>query len=691
MFPKPSPRLSPNTYAYESRPMVKPTGFREYDARWMFEQEINLMGAQALGLGLARLLKELGVEREIVVGHDFRSYSASIKLAMTAGLMAGGAEVRDIGLAITPMAYFAQFALDTPAVAMVTASHNDNGWTGVKMGASRPVTFGPEEMARLRDIVIAGDYGQEAGGGYEFVPDFPARYIADLTARPKFSRSLKVVAACGNGTAGAFAPKLLSALGVEVVPLDCDLDFTFPHYNPNPEDMQMLHAMAAAVKETGADLALGFDGDGDRCGVVDNEGARDLRRQDRGHAGARPLDAAQERDLRRRRQVDRAVRDRSRASGQWRQGRLLEDRPFAHQAPGPRPERPRRASRSRAIFSSTRRSGAAMTTVSSPRSPSSTCWTGNPDKSMADLYRDLPKTWGSPTMSPHCADEAKYAVADRVVERLQGDAGAGEPLAGQPIRDLVTVNGVRVTVEDGTWGLVRASSNKPELVVVVESPASEARHAGDVRGGRPDLAREPRSRGLQPDDLMGEAPNVAAHVLPDLLKPGLRIVFCGTAAGTVVGGARRLLRPSAEPVLVGAPRLRADAAKAQAGRLCRIAAMGLGAHRHRQARERHGSRVAAGRAWRGACAALEAKIMAAEPEWLAFTSLTAGRRYLRRAAGFGEQPERIGRTRLWLLPSPSPTAGWNWESNTHWWRMLADEASLEEPVVARQIKTSKSK
>jgi phosphomannomutase/phosphoglucomutase len=99
----------------------------------------------------------------------------------------------------------------------------------------------------------------------------------------------------------------------------------------------------------------------------------------------------------------------------------------------------------------------------------------NPGKSMADLYRDLPKTWGSPTMSPHCADEVKYEVADRVLERLQAMQARGETLAGQPIRDLVTVNGVRVTVDDGTWGLVRASSNKPELVVVVESPASEAR------------------------------------------------------------------------------------------------------------------------------------------------------------------------------------------------------------------------
>jgi phosphomannomutase/phosphoglucomutase len=94
---------------------------------------------------------------------------------------------------------------------------------------------------------------------------------------------------------------------------------------------------------------------------------------------------------------------------------------------------------------------------------------------MAELYEALPKTWGSPTMSPHCDDEAKYGVAEKVKERLKAMQAKGEPFTGQKIRDLVTVNGVRITTEDGTWGLVRASSNKPELVVVVESPASEAR------------------------------------------------------------------------------------------------------------------------------------------------------------------------------------------------------------------------
>src|SRR3989441_5820299 len=220
MFPKPKPALAPNTYAYESEPLVKPTGFREYDARWLLEKEINLMGVQALGLGLGTLIHELGVAPQVVTGHDFRAYSASVKTALVSGLMAAGCNVSDIGLALTPMAYFAQFALDVPCVAMVTASHNDNGWTGVKMGAARPLTFGPDEMSRLKDIVLNASFVRtedlNAGGSYVFVENFPARYIADLTNRPKLRRRLKVVCACGNGTAGAFAPKVLEAIGCEV-------------------------------------------------------------------------------------------------------------------------------------------------------------------------------------------------------------------------------------------------------------------------------------------------------------------------------------------------------------------------------------------------------------------------------------------------------------------------------------------
>src|SRR5436190_2515995 len=192
MLPKPKPSLTPNTYAYESEPMVKPTGFREYDARWLFGKEINLMGVQALGLGLGTLIHELGVKPELVTGHDFRGYSASIKMALVTGLMTAGIKVKDIGLAVTPMAYFAQFNLDAPCVAMVTASHNENGWTGVKMGAERPLTFGPDEMLRLKEIVLGGKGIARGGGSLTHVNDIRERYLAAVTEGHRLSRPMRV-------------------------------------------------------------------------------------------------------------------------------------------------------------------------------------------------------------------------------------------------------------------------------------------------------------------------------------------------------------------------------------------------------------------------------------------------------------------------------------------------------------------
>ena len=205
-FPRPRPSMAPNTADYESAPLVKPTGFRECDARWLLGAEINLIGFQALGMGLGTMIHARGIRPHIVTGHDYRSYSAAVKLALTAGLMAAGCRVHDIGLALSPMAYFAQFDLDLPCLAMVTASHNDNGWTGVKMGFDRPLTFGPDEMAELKEIVLGAKFRMREGGSYTFVPNFHRRYISDLASRPRLKRRLKVVAACGNGTAGAFAP-----------------------------------------------------------------------------------------------------------------------------------------------------------------------------------------------------------------------------------------------------------------------------------------------------------------------------------------------------------------------------------------------------------------------------------------------------------------------------------------------------
>ena len=474
MFPPPKSALAPNTFAFESEPMVKPTGFREYDARWLFGKELNLVGVQALGLGLGTLYHELGVRPDVAVGHDFRSYSASIKMALVTGLMAAGVRVHDVGLAVTPMAYFAQFALDLPCVAMVTASHNENGWTGVKMGAARPLTFGPDEMSRLKEIVLGGHFKPRDGGAYKYVAGFAERYMADLMDRPKLKRRLKVVAACGNGTAGAFAPKVLAGIGCEVVPLDCDLDWTFPRYNPNTEDLKMLHALRDEVLRTKADVGLAFDGDGDRCGVVDDTGeeifadkvgvmlARDLSARLGG--GKFVVDVKSTGLF----LTDPVLKQNGAKAEFWKTGHSYIKR---------------RVSELNAV-AGFEKSGHFFFNPPIGRgyddglvSALAICdmLDRNPQKKMSDLRKALPRTWGSPTMSPHCADEEKYGVVDKVVRRFEEARKANQPVAGQKIRDLVTVNGVRVTVEDGTWGLVRASSNKPELVVVVESPVSEAR------------------------------------------------------------------------------------------------------------------------------------------------------------------------------------------------------------------------
>jgi len=474
-------QAKPNTFAFENNALIKATGFREYDARWWFghpgsekEPELNLMGVQALGMGLGTLIRRMGVGPEIVTGHDFRSYSMSIKMALVSGLMAAGASVKDIGLALTPTAYFAQFALNAPSVAMVTASHNENGWTGVKMGAQRPLTFGPDQMTALKSLVLNGDFDLVGGGSYEFVPGFRERYIEDLAAGKSIRRKPRVVVACGNGTAGAFAPQVLKNIGCDVIPLDVELDHTFPRYNPNPEDMQMLHAIRDKVLETGADLGLGFDGDGDRCGVVDNEGteifadkvgvmlARDISSL---HSKSTFVVDVKSTGLF---MTDPVLAQNGARTDYWKTGHSYIKRRVAELD----------------AIAGFEKSGHFFFNPPIGRGYDDGLVTAiavcemfdrNPGKTLAELYRALPVTFGTPTMSPHCPDEVKYFVVDKVVGDFMKMRGDGTEFAGQPLADLVTVNGVRVVAQDGTWGLVRASSNKPEIVVVVESPVSSER------------------------------------------------------------------------------------------------------------------------------------------------------------------------------------------------------------------------
>ncbi len=466
MFPPPKETLAPMSADFESQPMIKATGFREYDARWLFPDEINLTGMQALGLGLGTLLHERNAAH-IIVGHDFREYSQAVKLALINGLMTAGVRVVDIGLALSPTAYYAQFACDVPAVAMVTASHNENGWTGVKMGSGRPLTFGAEDMARLRDIVLGGEAKAQVGGTYEIVEDMAAQYKADLTNRAAIAKKLKAVVATGNGTAGIFAPPVLEALGVDVIPLHCELDYTFPHHNPNPEDIGMLHAVRDAVLASGADIGFAFDGDGDRCGVVDNQGreifadkmgvliARNLATQ---HKNAKFIVDVKSTGLF---ATDPELKSLGASTEYWKTGHSYMKR-HTHET---------------GALAGFEKSGHYFFNTPIGRGYDDGILAAivicdllaETGQTMATLHDSLPTTYASPTMSPFCADEIKYEVVERVIAQIK----SRESFIGQAVKDITCVNGIRVMVEDGTWGLVRASSNKPSLVVVVESPTSQ--------------------------------------------------------------------------------------------------------------------------------------------------------------------------------------------------------------------------
>jgi phosphomannomutase/phosphoglucomutase len=472
MFSAPRADLVPNTAAYENEPLVKATGFREYDARWLFGPDLNLLGVQALGLGLGTYIQELGLSK-IVVGHDFRSYSSSIKNALILGLISAGCEVHDIGLALSPTAYFAQFDLDIPCVAMVTASHNENGWTGVKMGAQRPLTFGPDEMGRLRDIVLGGGFVERDGGKLIRVEGEAERFIADVAKRASITRPLKVVAACGNGTAGAFAVDALQRMGVsDVVGMDVELDYTFPKYNPNPEDVEMLHSMAAAVREHGADLALGFDGDGDRCGVVDDEGeeifadkiglmlARDLAPL---NPGATFVVDVKSTGLY---ATDPILAQHGCKVVYWKTGHSYIKRKSAELGALAGFEKS-------GHFFMNGELGYGYDCGLTAAAAILAMLDRNPGVKLSDMRKALPVAFTSLTMSPHCGDEVKYGVVDDVVKEYQDLFAAGGSILGRKITEIITVNGVRVHLEDGSWVLVRASSNKPEVVVVVESTQSE--------------------------------------------------------------------------------------------------------------------------------------------------------------------------------------------------------------------------
>ena len=453
---------------------IDPFGFREYDARWIFEKDINLNGIKNLGQGLGtQIVKNTKKSNpRIIVGHDYRSYSEKIKTALKEGLITTGCHVEDIGLSLSPMVYFSQFKLNADAIAMVTASHNENGWTGVKMGIKKGLTHAPEEMKELKDITLNKRF-IEGIGSEKKIDNFQEIYKEDLINKNKINKKIKAVVACGNGTAGIFAPDILRGIGCEVIELDCNLDWSFPKYNPNPEDMKMLNAISDAVRNNKADIGFGFDGDGDRCGVIDNEGkeifsdkiglliARNLSTK---HANSKFIVDVKSTGLF---NTDNILAENNCKTIYWKTG-------HSHIKRKVNLEKALAGFEKSGHFFFNQPLGYGYD--DGINSAIQVCHLlENQNKKMSEIIKDLPETFQSPTMAPFCKDEEKYDVVEELVNKVQEIKKNKIKIDNQEITDVLTVNGIRFSFNDGSWGLIRASSNKPSLVVVTESPTSDDR------------------------------------------------------------------------------------------------------------------------------------------------------------------------------------------------------------------------
>ncbi len=449
--------------------LIDEFGFREYDARWLFPDSINELGIESVGKGFGTQVINKVNNPTVIVGHDYRSYSENVKKNFVKGLLSTGCNVKDIGLCLSPTVYLSQFKLNSDAVAMITASHNENGWTGIKMGIEKGLTHCKDEMSELKNIVLNQKF-TKGEGKFEEVKEFNKVYIEELS-KTKLKKKLKVVAACGNGTAGIFAPEILRGIGCEVIELDCNLDYTFPRYNPNPEDMEMLHEIAKCVKKNNADVGFGFDGDGDRVGVIDNSGneifadkiglliARNISNQ---HKNSKFVVDVKSTGLF---MNDEILNKNNCKTIYWKTGhsyikrKVNEDKAIAG------------FEKSGHFFFNQPLGYGFDDGINSAIQVCNLL--DNQNEKLDVLIKSLPKTFQSPTMGPFCKDEEKYGVIDEMINKINKLKDNDFKIKGLKINNILTVNGIRFSLEDGSWGLIRASSNKPSLVVVTESPTSD--------------------------------------------------------------------------------------------------------------------------------------------------------------------------------------------------------------------------
>jgi phosphomannomutase/phosphoglucomutase len=433
---------------------LKKTMFREYDIRGKVnDEELNSHSTEIIGKAFGTFLDRLGID-DVVVGFDSRYGSVELKGGLVEGLRSTGRNVIMVGMCLTPMMYWAQYHFKTKGGAMITGSHNPKGWNGLKLAYDFSRTLGGEEIQQVYQLCEKEEF--VTGEGDYTEASITAEYTADLVGRVKVGRHLKVVIDTGNGTAGAFAPKIFRDAGLEVIEQFTDLDHDFPNHEPDPARTDTVEAIGKRVREEGADMGFGFDGDGDRFGLVDENGDVIwpdrymilLSRQvlEKSPGGKIIFDV----------KCSQALEEDIAAHGgkpiMWKTG-------HSHIKKKLHEEKGQLAGEmSGHIFFVENYYGFDDGVYSALRFAE---YVSNLEGKLSEIIATTPYYVSSPTINAHCADEVKYDVVDRLTADLKRDFDR-----------VIDINGARVVFEDG-WGLVRASSNLPELVLRFEAKTPE--------------------------------------------------------------------------------------------------------------------------------------------------------------------------------------------------------------------------
>ncbi len=428
--------------------------FREYDIRGkMNSKELNPATAELIGKGYGTFLKKQSVGTA-VVGHDSRHGSVDLKDALARGLVSTGCNVIDIGMCLTPMMYWAQYHFESKGGAMITGSHNPKDWNGFKLAKGFSYTLIGEEIREILSYIEKEEFAE--GNGSVRRESIENQYTEDLVKRVTIKKPLRVVVDTRNGTAGAFAPGILRKAGLEIVEQFTDLDPDFPNHEPDPALNEAVEALGARVREEAADLGLAFDGDGDRLGVVDENGqviwpdrymillARQVLEK---QPGAKIVFDVK---------VSQALEEDIAAHGgkpiMWKTG-------HSHIKAKLHKEKAALAGEmSGHIFFVENYYGFDDAVYSGLRFAEYVAQVGKP---LSEIIAGTPYYVSTPTIDVECPDDVKYQVVDRLTEEFKRD-----------FDKVIDINGARVVFDDG-WGLVRASSNLPILVLRFEAKTGE--------------------------------------------------------------------------------------------------------------------------------------------------------------------------------------------------------------------------